>query len=111
MKGKDFEPAAPGWMPGATPIMKKIMGILTGNRGRGKKTSTRTPLEPKRAPAHHLHRWRDEGRANLVLAGIRLGVLDSTTPPVGPIGRGQFRTWKTLAVAVERERQKGTATS
>jgi hypothetical protein len=95
-----------GSEPRSTPghavgIVGRLMAAARG--GSGKKQSGRTPLEPKRTPAHHLNRWRDEGRANLVLEGIRLGILDSSRQPVGRWA--QFRTWKTLAIAVERARR------
>lgn len=103
---KSEERAASGFGPGLGALMRtKLASAFVG---RGKKQSGRTPMEPKRAPAHHLHRWRDEGRSQLVLAGIRLGLLDSSRPAVGPrFGpfAGQFRTWKALAVAVERARR------
>lgn len=99
------ERAGGGWDPGA--IRARLAQLLTP-QGRGKKTSTRTPLEPRRAPSHRINRWRSEGRAQLVLEAIRLGVLDSSKPPVGTWREGgQYRTWKTLAVAVERARRGG----
>lgn len=101
------EKTGPGWAPGANLVMAKIKDMLVGG-GKGKKLSGRTPREPRRAPAHHLNRWRDEGRQALVLEAIRLGVLDPSRPAIGPrfgFAAGQFRTWKTLAVAVERARR------
>lgn len=104
MRGKDVAKGSRGFAPGANAVFAAMKGLVTGG-GIGKKTSTRTPMEPRRAPSHHLNRWRDEGRTNLVLAGIRLGVLATDRPPIGRIGRGQFRTWKSLAVAVENARR------
>lgn len=102
--GRTADSGHPGYAPGASSVLSGLFGLVTG-KGTGKKTSTRTPMEPRRAPSHHLNRWRDEGRTNLVLAGIRLGVLATDRPPIGRIGRGQFRTWKALAVAVENARR------
>lgn len=97
--GQQTGPAGKGYAPGLGALMNKI---LAG--GGGKKRSGRTPLEPRAASApHHLSRWRDEGRSALVLAGIRLGLLDTGRTPVGK--RGQYPTWKALAVAVERARR------
>lgn len=101
-KDHDHGPSA-GYMPGVAPVARQLFDFLHGVRGGGKKSSTRTPMEPKKAPAHHLNRWRDEGRANLVLEGIRLGVLNSSKQPVGRWA--QYRTWKALAVAIERARR------
>jgi hypothetical protein len=99
------EKAGSGWAPGMNPITQKILGLLTGGAGSGKKKSGRTPMEPKRTPAHHLNRWRDEGRQRLMLEAYRLGVADSSRPVFGPRWRAQYRSWKALAVAVERARQ------
>lgn len=108
MKGHDHGPSA-GYAPGANPIASKILGLLAG-RGRGKKSSTRTPLEPRQAPTHPVHRWRSDGRARLVLEAIRLGVLDSSKRPVGTWREGgQYRSWKSLTAAVERARPAGYA--
>lgn len=96
---KSEEKAGSGFAPGLGVLMSKLLA----SRGSGKKRSGSTPLEPKKAPAHHLNRWRDEGRAELVLAGIRLGVLETGRPPVGR--GGQYSTWKQLAMNVEYARR------
>lgn len=80
-----------------------IAGKLAAALARTKKQRGRDPLAPQRAPAHHLSRWRDEGRAELVLAAIRLGVLQTGREPVGR--RGQYPSWKALVIAVERARK------
>lgn len=96
------ERAGGGWDPGA---IRARLAQLFVPQGIGKKTSTRTPLEPKKPPAHPVHRWRSDGRAKLVLEAIRLGVLDSSKRPVGTWREGgQYRSWKSLAAAIERAR-------
>lgn len=81
----------------------RMLGLLS------KKTAGRTQAAPTpKLAQHHLARWRDEGRQELVLKAIRLGVIDPGRPAVGPRfgpAAGQFRSWKTLAVAVEQAYQ------
>lgn len=107
MKSRGDHSHAAGFDPGGL-RMRLAQLFAGGGRGGGKKQSGRTPMEPRRAPAHHLNRWRDEGRQALILEAIRLGVVDQDRPAVGPRRawpRAQFSTWKTLAVAVERARK------
>lgn len=85
---------------------KALMAALRTGRPLTKKLTGRIPNDPKPAKLaqHHLSRWRDEGRASLVIEALRLNVIPGTDRP--PVGRGgYFRTWKTLAVAVARARQ------
>lgn len=100
------EKTGAGWAPGLGPFMQKLLHGITRS-GRGKKSSTRTPQPPapKKAP-HWVNRQRELSRADLLIEGIRLGVLDSSRPPIGTWRQGgQFRTWQALTAAVERARK------
>ena len=105
--GQQGAPASAGYAPG----LGALLGKFLTSRRRGKKLLGRTPNPPaERLAQHHLARWRDEGRQRLVLEALRLGVIDQSRPPVGPrLGwpGGHFRTWKTLAIAVENARRAG----
>lgn len=56
------------------------------------------------AKGHHLATWRRQGRQALVREALRLGVLTQGVTPyyIGAVGEGQFRSWRSLACAIER---------
>jgi hypothetical protein len=61
------------------------------------------------AKGHHAIGWMEQGRQRLVTRAIACGVVEigKTREVVGKPGVGQYRTWKTLAAAVERAEQAG----
>ena len=108
--GGGMSQAGSGWAPGLPPFIQKLLKervMAAGQRRQGGLGPGSMPTNATRAKTgHHVHHWRLLGRQALVVRALHLGVLvkakDAPSHAVGRVGKGQFRTWKSLAAAVQR---------
>jgi hypothetical protein len=97
----------PQWLM-AQQLKERLMAAVRRPGGAG---AYAMPTVARRTKSeHHVHTWTTAGRQKLVARAISLGVLVTGKTPevIGKPGKGQFRSWKTLAAAVERAERRGT---
>jgi len=93
-------------------LAQKMKAMAHAVRRKGGQGAYPAPAgKPGPKSGHHSLTWKLSGRRALVTEAIRLGVLVTGKTPnaVGKVGVGQFRSWKTLAAAVERAQRAEAA--
>lgn len=90
--------------PAAMQRIKQALVQVTGRGGGGTGAYSMPSTTTRAKSGHQVFAWSLNNRRALVTRALALGVLVSGKTPeaVGKPGKGQFRSWKTLAAAVER---------